>query len=99
MSSPTLFKSWPPPFLACLVTLLLLPFSHLQAADDSETRQILVDVVLGNDEERAACFELLSNKSDSIIETVVAAWRGGEISTVSQSGGEEFIVLIKSAIL
>jgi urea transport system permease protein len=97
MSSPTLFKSWSPPFLACLVTLLLLPFSNLQAADDSETRQILVDVVLGNDEERAACFELLSKKSDRIIETVVAAWRGGEISTVSQSVGEEFIVLIKSA--
>ncbi len=88
-------KYWPPQFLACLLALLLLPLSDARAADDSETRRILVELVLGNNEKRAECLEALSDKSDGIIDTVVTAWRGGGISTTPQTDGENTIVLLK----
>lgn len=71
-----------------------LPHLALAAPDDLKSRELLISLITGGSEAEESALEGLSQQSDKIIEDVVAAWRVGKISTVTN--GEGNVVLIKT---
>ena len=88
---------WSQKIVATFLFGILCQFSAFQAhGSDAEARKFLVELVLGDTNQRAEALESLSDKSDKIIEQTVAAWRVGKISTIPSADGAKQIVLLKT---
>ena len=85
--------------MAVLITvaiLILLPFTQAHG-NDTDSRQLLSELVLADASLRNEILEKLSEKSDGIIDEMVTAWRVGGISTVPSSDGNAKTVLLKTS--
>ncbi|NNM28025.1 MAG: urea ABC transporter permease subunit UrtB, partial [Akkermansiaceae bacterium] len=69
-----------------------LGWSH---ATEEEARELLASIVLTSGEEQAQAVEALGGHGDSIIGTVIEAWRVGGISSYTPPGGTGKIALLK----
>ncbi|MGJ8677259.1 MAG: urea ABC transporter permease subunit UrtB [Akkermansiaceae bacterium] len=81
--------------LIAIISQALFMVNLHAAPADSESRKLLVELITGDETQEAEIIAKLSNQSDKIIEQVVAAWRGGKISTIEDGSSEGVIVLME----
>lgn len=97
MDKSLLFEKCYRKFAVIFLVGIFCFFPAMQAhGSDAEARQLFADLVLADASQRDEVLEKLSEKSDKIIEEMVAAWRGGGISTIPSLDGKAETVLLKT---
>lgn len=81
--------------IAILIQLSITTQIHAEV-NDLESRQLLVKLITGGKDAEEETLEELSNQSDKIIEDVVAAWRVGKVSTMTNPDGFSDLVLLET---
>jgi len=93
--SPSMFKILNH-FLVSLAILIATSCYAFASPQKNNTRELLVNLVLGDSTQQEEALTSLAGKGDTIIVDFVAAWRAGRISSTSPAEGQPLIVLIKT---
>lgn len=85
-----------PPRIFCILVLVYLAICPSPIfADESRARELLVNLVIGDEDTQEQTIQDLSKESDPIIGEMIAGWRVGNVFQYSDTTSETPIVLFK----